>query len=382
MFLITTLLTKASNFFINLFRLGSGLTWPGHLALKMFPRSLTIALKRLPKGYILISGTNGKTTTSKLISHVLQGQGMRVVSNKSGANLLNGILSALLLDTGVVGKPRSDIGVFEIDEFALPELLSKSVPRILLLLNLSRDQLDRYGEVDIIFDRWLRALKKSPADFPVVADIEQNEFKKIGDYYKGKVVYFNDSTSFLEKTKLSGKHNAKNLNACLVVCSLMGMDVNKCVGLLSDFNPAYGRGEVVGYKGKSYRILLAKNPASLNNNLDSLSEEPQSYDALYFVLNDNIPDGRDVSWIYDVDPGKISKTCEGRKVFVSGTRCYDMAVRLKYAGVPLMYENISPDPSVVLKMITKEKKAKNIAVLPNYSAMLRLRKIILGRRIL
>lgn len=382
MFLITTLLAKLSNFVINLFGLGSGLTWPGHLALKVFSKSLVISLKSLPKGYILISGTNGKTTTSKLLTHVLHKQGLCVVSNKSGANLLNGIMSALLLDTNIFGKPRADIGVFEIDEFALPVLLSKSAPRILLLLNLSRDQLDRYGEVDIIFSRWLRALKTSPADFPVVADIQQSEFKKIGDFYRGKVVYFNDSTAFLEKTKMSGKHNAKNINACLVVCSLLGFNVDKCAELLSDFNPAYGRGEVVDYKGKSYRILLAKNPASFNNNLDTLIDDSAKYDAALFVLNDNIPDGRDTSWIYDVDPVKLSQVCSGKKIFVSGTRCYDMAARLKYSGASPVYENISPDLALTLKTISKEKDIKSVVVLPNYSSMLNFRKIILGRKIL
>jgi UDP-N-acetylmuramyl tripeptide synthase len=382
MFLLTTLLVKLSSFVINLFGWGSGLTWPGHLALKVFPKALIISLKNLPKGYILISGTNGKTTTSKLIAHVMQKQGLRVVSNKSGANLLNGLLSALLLDTNIFGKPRADIGVFEIDEFALPVLLSKSTPRIMLLLNLSRDQLDRYGEVDIIFNRWLRSLKTSPADFPVVADIQQEEFKKIGDYYRGKVVYFNDSISFLEKTKLNGRHNAKNLNACLVVCSLMGFDVDKCVGFLGDFNPAYGRGESVEYRGKTYRIFLTKNPASFNNNLDTLLEDALRYDALLFVLNDNIPDGRDISWIYDVDPVKLMKVCSGKKIYVSGTRGYDMAVRLKYSGALLVYESISTDLSFALKTISKEKEIKYVAVFPNYSSMLNLRKIILGRGIL
>lgn len=384
MFLIILYLAKISNLVINLFKLGSGLTWPGHLALKLYPKSLKVSLDRLSKGYVLIAGTNGKTTTSKLIAHALQKQGLKVVSNKSGANLLNGILSAVLLDMGLFGKPKSDIGVFEADEFILPSILSQTPPRILLLLNLSRDQLDRYGEIDIIFDRWLKVLKKVNGDFPIVADISQEEFKKLPEFYKGKTVYFNESINFLEKTKLTGKYNAKNLNACLVVCSLMGFDVNSCAESLSDFNPAYGRGEEVKYKNQTYKILLAKNPASFNNNLSMLLEEGFSfpYDSLVFILNDNIPDGRDVSWIYDVSPvglQKVCSACSEKNIFIGGTRCYEMATRLRYAGAEVLKENIFQDLPTLLKKISASQK---IVVLPNYSAMLEFRKLILGRSIL
>jgi UDP-N-acetylmuramyl tripeptide synthase len=382
MFLLTLYLVKITNLFINVFKLGAGFTWPGHLALKIYPKALKVALKKLPRGFILVAGTNGKTTTSKILVHILQKQGLRVVNNRSGANLANGILSALLLDMNLFGRTKADIGVFEVDEFVLPTMLYEATPEILLLLNLSRDQLDRYGEVDIIFDRWVRAIKKVPNDFHIVADISQEEFKKLNDFYKGKVTYFNDSGLYLSKTKLSGRHNAKNLNACLVVCSILGYDVNKSVNSLSDFNPAYGRGEEIKYKGKNLRILLSKNPASFNNNLDLLLEGGFSYDSVLFVLNDNIPDGRDVSWIYDVDPEKVYKSCTGKKVFVSGSRCLDMSVRIKYSGAEFPVQNVIPNLNNAVKTLAEDKGVKNIAVLPNYSSMLGLRKIVVGRGIL
>jgi UDP-N-acetylmuramyl tripeptide synthase len=158
--------------------------------------------------------------------------------------------------------------------------------------------------------------------------------------------------------------------------------VNKSVSLLSDFNPAYGRGEEIKYKGKCYRVLLSKNPASFNNNLDALLEGTISYDTVFFILNDNIPDGRDVSWIYDVDPERIRKTCTGKKVFISGLRCLDMSVRLTYSGTEFSVQNVVPSLNVSVKMLTEDKEVKNIAVLPNYSSMLGLRKIIVGREIL
>jgi UDP-N-acetylmuramyl tripeptide synthase len=381
-YLLVLYLVKFTNLFITLFRLGAGFTWPGHLALKLYSKSLKVALKKLPKGYILVSGTNGKTTACKMLSHILQKQGLKVVSNKSGANLLNGILSSLLLDSNFIGNSRSNIGVFEVDEFVLSAMLLEGSPRILMLLNLSRDQLDRYGEVDIIFDRWSRTIKKIPNDFHIVADISQEEFKKLNDFYKGKVVYFNESTSYLSKTKLLGKHNAKNLNACLVTASVLGYDVDKVVSSLSDFNPAYGRGEEIKYKGKNYKVFLSKNPASFNNNLDLLLENSSSCDTLFFILNDNIPDGRDVSWIYDVDAKKIKEACLGKMVFVSGIRCLEMAIRLKYAGVLIPSSNVSNNLAGVVKMLTADRNIKEVSVLPNYSAMLDLRKLIIGRKIL
>jgi len=381
-YLLVLYLVKVTNLFIVFFRLGAGSTWPGHLALKVYSKSLKVALMKLPKGYILVSGTNGKTTACKMLSHILQKQGLRVVSNKSGANLLNGVLSSLLLDSNLIGKSKSDIGVFEIDEFVLSAMLLEGSPRILMLLNLSRDQLDRYGEIDIIFDRWVRTIKKIPNDFHIVADISQEEFKKLNDFYKGKVVYFNENSSYLSKTKLSGKHNTKNLNACLVTASILGYDVDKSVSLLSDFNPAYGRGEEIRFKGKNYRVLLAKNPASFNNNLDLLLESSSSCDTLFFILNDNIPDGRDVSWIYDVAPKKIKETCFGKKVIVSGSRCLDMAIRLRYAGVGFSSSDVFNNLGSSIKAITEDNNIKSIVVLPNYSAMLGLRKLIVGRGIL
>lgn len=382
MYLITLHLVRVLNILINFFKLGSGSTWPGHLALKIYPKMLKVSLKRLPKGFIVVSGTNGKTTVCKMLTHVLQKYGLKVVSNKSGANLLSGILSAVLLDLNIFGKSKADIGVFEVDEFTLPSLLFEASPEILLLLNLSRDQLDRYGEIDIIFDRWLRVIKKVPSDFHIVADISQNEFKRLPDFYKGKVVYFNDSTAYLGKTKLTGKYNAKNINACLVASNLLGFNVDKTADFLNDFDPAYGRGEEVKFKGRVFKILLAKNPASFNNNLDNIIDGGCPSDSLLFILNDNIPDGRDVSWIYDINPEKINKACLDKKVFVSGLRCLDMAVRLRYAGVSFSQQNINGDIKNIVKMLTSNKEIKTVVVLPNYSSMLNLRKVIVGREIL
>ncbi len=389
MIYIYILLTKLFKLFINVFHLGSGLTWPGHLVLKLSPGILE---KELLKGYdkfILIAGTNGKTTTSKLISFVLERKGIKVVSNKSGANLLNGIVTSLLLDRNIFNKPRSSIGIFEVDEFALPEVFKRIKPSILILLNLSRDQLDRYGETDIIFERWKDAINtytdkqsEKEKNLTIIADIDQKEFLELTDIYKGKVLYFNDSDVYLKKTKLYGRHNAKNINACLVACELLSFNVDECSDLLSEFKPAYGRGETILFKGRKYKVFLAKNPTSFNNNLDLIIKGDITGHALLFILNDGIPDGRDTSWIYDIEKVPLSNASESRYIYVSGSRCYDMAVRLKHAGVNIEERNIVPSIASVVKELSKNKNIKEVIVLPNYSSMLDFRKVVLGRKIL
>ena len=139
MFFLITLFAKVSSISLKLLKLGHGYTWPGHFILKIFPNILVSLNNKYPKGLIFISGTNGKTTTTKLITHLLRKRGLRVTTNASGANMLNGVLSSFLLNTTFTGKISSDIGVFEVDEFNLSLLLKKVTPDVLVLLNLTRD---------------------------------------------------------------------------------------------------------------------------------------------------------------------------------------------------------------------------------------------------
>ena len=158
MFFLTSLLIKLTSFFIKTFKFGNGYTWPGHLALKVFPNIWNSQKLKFPKGIILISGTNGKTTTSALLTHLLRSEGYKVTTNASGANLLNGILTSIFLRTNFLGEVTDDFAILEVDEFNLPKILKHLSPDFLILTNLSRDQLDRYGEVDTIIKRWREAL--------------------------------------------------------------------------------------------------------------------------------------------------------------------------------------------------------------------------------
>ncbi len=382
MYIFSILISKITYGVIKLLKIGSGYTWPGHIILELFPNTLKTIKNKLPDKVIIISGTNGKTTTVKLLKHILEKDGLRVLSNDTGANLINGVVSAVLLNSKLDGKLPFDVAVFELDELNLTDFLKVVSPTVLALLNLSRDQLDRYWEKEVILESWRKAVDGLNPDTLLVLDETQDKFDDLAKAHKGKVDYFNSSKDNLKGTKLAGSFNAKNVNCALLMAEELGVEKTKAHSSLSDFKYAYGRGEVFDYKGKRLQILLAKNPESLNQNLKLIIEEKPRYDALFFILNDNIPDGRDVSWIYDVNPDLLAEVCKEHQVYVSGTRELDMAIRLGYAGVDLPEDNIDSNIKNIVSKIHKQENIRKVIVLPNYSAMLDFRKVVLGKKIL
>jgi lipid II isoglutaminyl synthase (glutamine-hydrolysing) len=379
MYWIAISLAKLFNFVIRALRLGAGYTLPGHIALQLYPNLLNNAALFPQEGSIFVSATNGKTTTTKLISHILTKAGYSVVTNTSGANLLNGIASALLLATDLSGKARTQLAVFEVDEMALPLLLSFKAPKVLVLLNLSRDQLDRYGETDTILDNWVKSVANLPKVTTLVLDKTQPKLQSLSKNFAGNVLYFDASVVASKYTHLSGTFITKNVNAALSAVSVFGIDSAQALASLSDFTYAWGRGEKISAQGTDWTILLAKNPASFNFNLEELS----SADIANFliVLNDNIPDGRDVSWIYDIEANKLAGTLANKNIYLSGRRAYDIAVRLHYAGIEVPKNHIATDLHNVIGKVA-DGNYKEVMILPNYSAMLDVRKILTGRRIL
>lgn len=378
MFLLTLYLTKLINLVIKSFNLGSGYTWPGHIALKINPNFLSSSRIKFNKGIIFISGTNGKTTTSKLVTHFLTANGLTYTHNKTGANLLNGIATSILLDMDLFGNLKSDVGVFEIDEFTLPLVLKHFQPTVLALLNLSRDQLDRYGEVDIIYDRWKEAIKTLPLETILVANSEQDLFKDLPSVFKGDIRYFDSKPHINVPENL----HVKNINTAYQIAIALKLDLVTVQNSLSTFEVAYGRGEVIKYNDKKFQIILAKNPASFTHNLEIINSGNISTTTILFVLNDNIPDGRDVSWIYDIPAEELFKACRGKSVYISGTRYLDMAIRLQYAGVSIEKDHISESLEALLKKLALSPTEPDILVLPNYSAMLEARRILTGKAIL
>lgn len=395
-----------------LLNLGNGSTWPGHIALQINPRILQDLESKLKYGSVIIAGTNGKTTTSKLIREVLQKK-YTAVHNESGANLLNGITSALIRNPG-------QIGVFEVDENTLPQLIDNFTPRITVLLNLFRDQLDRYGEVNTIALKWKKALEKLPETSTVILNADDPQIAFLGQNLKAKVIYFGlenpklflknpehatDSTycpkcgeklSYdgiyyshigiwkcpkcgLKRPKpamptiappLLGTYNLSNSAAAeAVLKELKFIDFN-----FDNFQPAFGRQEEIKIDNKTIKILLSKNPTGFNQSIRTLNEYSKKEKTVMLVLNDRIPDGRDISWIWDVDFENLKVT----KIYISGDRCFDMGLRIKYADFK-NYEIIQNLNSCIKKAI---EATNELYILPTYSAMLEARKIIKGKKIL
>ena len=376
-------------------RAGGGTTLPGKLLLRMAPDAIERMTARLAGGSVVISATNGKTTTAKMLAALLEPE-RRLCRNTAGANLESGVASALLHCHG------ADLGVFEVDEAALPGVAARLEPRAMVLGNLFRDQLDRYGELEAIAARWERMTAALPAgshlvrngDDPLVASLESpGETLTFGIDHEGSAlaemphasdskwcpacgtrlryerVYLGhlgdwscpgcgrrrppldvwadaldprglDGTRFVLRTPLGdadvelpmpGLYNVYNaLAAAAAACAVGGVDVARMAQGLERFDAAFGRFERLRVGDRDAVLLLAKNPAGANELIRTLVTDSRPKQLLV-ALNDRIADGRDVSWIWDVDFELLAGHVQG--VVTAGTRAAEMAMRLKYGGV-------------------------------------------------
>lgn len=447
--MINSLLIIAGKLISSLSRvlnLGHGSTWPGHIALSINRNFIKTIIKANPHlKIILIAGTNGKTTTGKLIQTILEKNKKKVFQNEAGANLLNGISSTLIHQCNKVGVIDKDFAIFEIDESTLPLILKEiSSPDFIIILNLFRDQLDRYGEINTISKKWQDALKKISkktklilnADDPQIAylglsrgvvsipprgwkrsytsvfffGLENKKlasknlqhasdsaycpncgkkliynsiyFSHLGDWNCKNCGLKRPSNIFVRAPfyPLHGLYNQYNTNAASILIKNLGIDEKNISAALKNFKPAFGRQEILKVDDRKVQIFLSKNPAGFNESLRTVRELKTKN--ILIVLNDQIPDGRDVSWIWDVDFEDYIDRFEN--IFVSGGRAYDMALRLKYAiqtqnSKFKIYEELK---TAIKKSLKFSNKNETLYILPTYSAMLETRKILTGRKIL
>jgi UDP-N-acetylmuramyl tripeptide synthase len=409
---------------------------PGKLLLRIEPR----AIERLsrPLDSALLSATNGKTTTAAMAAGILERGGRTLVHNRAGANMAGGVATALL-------RGHGDTGLFEVDEFWLPQVLPQVRPRALLLANLFRDQLDRYGELETIAERWAQALRATPleqlvlnADDPVVADLgrdrqalyfgvddpgmamaqmqhaaDAKHCRRCGHAYVYDAIFMGHlghyhcpncgarrpqpavtaraielhgvrsarfelttpaGTATIE-LPLPGLYNVYNALAAAALTHAMGAALDDVVAGLQEVAPAFGRAETVQLGGRDLSILLVKNPAGANEVLRTLTLEPGEHDVLA-VLNDNVADGRDVSWVWDADFEVLAGRV--RRVTCSGTRAAEMAVRMKYAGVPVERIVVRDELDAGLDAALSDGDGPLYA-LPTYTAMLALREELVRR---
>ena len=433
------IIAKLLSYIIKFLNLGAGSTWPGEVILRLNKSFIKEIVNSNNFKAIIIAGTNGKTTTSTMIKYLLNNEDKRVFQNEEGANLLNGIASAIIKNSGLLGKLNYDYGVFEVDENTLPLVLNEINPYIIVLLNLFRDQLDRYGEVNTIALNWregLKNLKKDTnlilnADDPLVASLGENiaakveyftidqkmmkveehthdvdsiycprcqtklnyqliAYSHLGKYLCPNCGFKNPKSDFspqnLKNSQLKGLYNMYNINAAILLLNkILKINFEKINHVLGKFKPAFGRQEEISYLGKKILFQLSKNPAGFNQSISVVKELAQKEKInLLMVLNDRIPDGRDVSWIWDVDLENIKDLPRYKKrlmrIVVSGDRCYDMGLRLKYAE--MRYEREENLSKALKRIVEIAKKKEKIVILATYTGILDLRKIILGKKLL
>jgi UDP-N-acetylmuramyl tripeptide synthase len=428
-------IARIGGYFIRLFRLGVAQTWPGEIALRLRPNILS-SFDVSHVSVVIVAGTNGKTTTVKMLETILIKTGKKIKRNATGANLENGIVSTFASDSGFDGSLRSQIYLLEVDEGALPHVLSKIMPNAIVLLNLFRDQLDRYGEVDVIAAKWQQVLSKlsddtlvcANADDPTIVllttgiaaqvsyfgledahlflpDIEHATdaiycpkcgqkltfagvyFSHLGKWACGKCGLIHPEVALAAKdyrAPLEGVYNQYNVLAAASVAHLFGISHETIQHQLDSFTPAFGRMETILYEGVPITILLSKNPTGFNESLRTVGKS-QKKGPILLILNDRIPDGTDVSWIWDVDFEMLPKILPDARFTVSGDRAYDLAVRMQYAHDENRRDSflaISDVKQAVDRVVHDAKSGEHVWVLATYSAMLDVRKILTGRKIL
>jgi lipid II isoglutaminyl synthase (glutamine-hydrolysing) len=434
---------KAITAVIRTLKLGAASVLPGTIAKNLHPRILSLLSQQIKHGVIVVAGTNGKTTTSLLLRAMLEKDGWTVVHNEAGANLVNGLITTLLDRTSLTGTLKADFGILEVDENVIPLVLPQLQPKYIMTLNLFRDQLDRYGEVDTIVYKWAKAIAALPAgttlisngDDPALTHLGQQltetaipkQIKYFGlsepDLYLDEIphavdsihcpscgtalnyqgVYLSHQGDFdcpkcgFTKQPLAinsanwpqvliGVYNKYNTLAAITTAQAIGVSTEKMIDVISNFQAAFGRAEELVYQGKKVRILLTKNPVGMNETIRAVNQVKKAGggSVTLMILNDRTPDGTDVSWIWDVDTEKFVN--EGGTIVVSGDRVYDMALRLAYSkeqiggGCELIVE---PDTAKALaKALELSPATETLHIVPTYSAMLEVREILTGRKIL
>ena len=415
-----------------------GTSLPGKVLLRMEPHAIGRLSGRLPQGSAVISATNGKTTSAAMVASILERSGTTLVHNRQGANMAGGVASALL-------GSRGDLGLFEVDEFWMDRIVPELQPRAALLGNLFRDQLDRFGELELIAERWAAMITASPgtrlvlnADDPAVADLgrdrdvtyfgieddavalpglphatDTKHCRRCGRPYVYDAVYVGhlgryrcptgDSTRpephvsaaaitlegvraarFTLRTPagdadvrlpLPGVYNVYNALGAAALALELGASLADVVAGLGAVSPAFGRAETVRVGERDVSIMLVKNPAGANEVVRTLALEDGEHDLLG-VLNDRIADGRDVSWVWDADFELLAPRL--RRVVCAGTRAPELALRMKYAGVPTERIEVDEDLGSALDRAVDGGTGRLFAV-PTYTAMLELRELLVDR---
>ncbi len=420
---------------------GGGTTLPGKLLWKIDPGAIDRLAARLKDGSVLVSATNGKTTTTAMVAEILR-PSVRVAHNSSGANLVSGVASTLL------HSADDDLGLFEVDEAALPEVARRVHPKALLLGNLFRDQLDRYGELEILATRWRETVASLPharlivnGDDPQVGELahahpdalvfgvddprrarpalqhaaDSKYCVRCGTPYAYAAAYVGhlgdytcpncghtrpplqvaareielhglDGASFSLDTPggsvtvelaLPGLYNVYNAVGAAALAIALEIPLADVKAGLERFSAAFGRFERIAVDDRRVLMLLIKNPAGANEVIRTLVEAMPPTVAVV-ALNDAIADGRDVSWIWDVDFEPLLAGID--RVVVTGSRAAELALRFRYGGLARdRIEVVSRLEQALDRGLELVPAGGELIVLPTYTAMLALRRVVASR---
>ena len=435
-FLFSLFTAKLISTALKVTKLSGGTSIIGKIVLKLCPDFLSYSNKYI-RTKINVTGTNGKTTTSGLIAHLLKTTKHSVINNAMGANMIQGVVNALAVQINPFLK--YDYSVIESDEAFLEVIYDKFDADYLLVTNLFRDQLDRYGELATTKRFIQNGIDKKPdlklllnADDPLVASfeggskhifygVENVEYKdglepsksqteeafncpcgralnydkkfyaQQGHYYcecgynrpepkyKAYVTLYKDRSVLninyeYYEVPLVGLFNAYNALGAIALCRELGLSAEEINKNLKTFKVAFGRSEVKYLNGKRTLIQLIKNPIGANEVLKTVEKNSN----ILIVINDNYADGRDVSWLWDAEFEVIADN--ENKIVVSGSRAFDMALRLKYAGVESDRIIVIQDIKKAVEYIGKNAN-NNITILPTYTALLKINKLNLKNNI-
>lgn len=434
---IISILSAKFTLFLTKTILKGGTTFPGRVALKIDKNILS----KISKGYkvILVTGTNGKTTTTSMIYNIIKESGHPVITNNTGANLFPGIVTTFVDSFKFGSKVKDNYAVIEVDEANLKYITEYITPEVITVTNLFRDQLDRYGEVYTTLNKILEGIYnvpettlvlngdesllgkldlKNPVHFygfdkavndnktiEINADAKFCKFCKtpyeynfvtynhLGDFYcpncgykRSDLMYavtdiidINADKSTVKFNNLevsinqSGTYNIYNGLCAYSIAKELGIADSAIKKSLENQSSSFGRQETINIEGKDVKIFLVKNPAGYNQSLDTICLNKEKF-AAAFLLNDNYADGQDVSWIWDVDFEKLTET-NIDEVYISGLRAYDMAVRLKTAGLNPNKFVIEEQYEVLTEAI-KNGSCNKLYILATYTAMINYRKYL------
>ena len=411
-----------------------GSALPGKVVERIDPGFLARTLSSLPYGVVLVSGTNGKTTTTRMVASMLSDMGLRVFTNPTGSNFTRGVVSSLLTQVSTFGHLHADIAVLELDEAYAVHFVRQVRPRYALLLNVMRDQLDRFGEIDntarllahvarattgtVVLNREDPRIARLASEvqlgvqvryfglsqalrsyFPSDDDIHNTDMQAaevqtaevqaatssatydpdrlnadvtlthVGDH---EATYRIADRDIATSVKLEGVYNLFNAAAAATVVRAVTADTpqgvasdDNLIASLSRVTPAFGRGETISVGGTPVELLLVKNPMGFRLSLASFP--PAGHDTM-IIINDEYADGRDMSWLWDVDFTGLRGTGVAA---VSGTRAWDMALRLEYDQVPVKHVDTDVEQAVADFVAADPTTPKRIYC--TYTAMLRTR---------